>query len=867
MKRTSDSILVPFSVCQPASWSPARNGEPVTVGVPLPRQAVRSVDLLRVVRGDDSVIPLQARSLEDWPDGSVRWALLDFQADATPGIAPTYRLGLSSHSGPAPAAPVVVSTDGPGVRVETGAATFDFRPAGAFPISDLTLAPTLAEATVGKGRRPIDPSGSGLRIAIGGHRVRFEISEARVVEAGPLRAEIVLEGRARGVVPAPLTVSARVELFAGSATARIAITIRNPRRAQHPGGVWVLGDPGSVHLHAALTLTLASPVRRVDFATEAGDPMTAGTTPFEIVQESSGGEHWNGPVHRNQHGAVPWRMRGYRRRSGADDASGLRATPIVQVDTADARVAIAVPHFWENFPSAIRAADTNIEIGLFPEQGPEPVELQGGEQKTQTIAIGFDADAVSDPPLAWVHDPVLLFPPPAWSAEAGAVPYLTPRDCEPDGRYQAIVDLALDPDAGFLAKRERADEYGWRHFGDLPADHESARQPPDQPLVSHYNNQYDAIAGCAIQFLRSGDARWWRQMTEIAAHVRDIDIYHTREDKAAYNGGLFWHTEHYTDADTATHRTYPRGAHGGGPAAEHNYNVGLMLHFFLTGDRRSRRAAIGLGRWVQHMDDGRRTVLRWLSAGPTGLASASGSSDYHGPGRAAANSILACAIASRLSGDRSLLGTAEALIRRCIHPADDIETRNLLDTERRWYYTIFLQALGAYLHLKTDRGEIDAMWTHARESLLHYARWMITHERPYLERPEVLEFPTETWAAQDMRKAEVFWWAALYAAGDERPAFLAKASAFFDDSVNTLGAMPTRRFSRPLVLMMTNGYRRAWFATTPLPAAPDIDPGGLPSRRPTHFEPQRVIAVRRARILAAIAAVATLASLAAWVFW
>ena len=81
------------------------------------------------------------------------------------------------------------------------------------------------------------------------------------------------------------------------------------------------------------------------------------------------------------------------------------------------------------------------------------------------------------------------------------------------------------------------------------------------------------------------------RLGEQGAHVRDIDTYHTREDKAAYNGGVFWPTQHYTDAGTATHRTYPHGTYGGGPAAEHNYNAGFMLHFFLTGDRRSRRAA------------------------------------------------------------------------------------------------------------------------------------------------------------------------------------------------------------------------------------------------------------------------------------
>ena len=105
------------------------------------------------------------------------------------------------------------------------------------------------------------------------------------------------------------------------------------------------------------------------------------------------------------------------------------------------------------------------------------------------------------------------------------------------------------------------------------------------------------------------------------------------------------------------------------------------------------------------MDEGHRTVFRWLASGPTGLASASGSPLYHGPGRASRNSILACLHGHRLSGDRRLLEKAEELIRRCIHPSDDVPARQLFQVEQRWYYTVFLQALGEYLDYKHDLGE------------------------------------------------------------------------------------------------------------------------------------------------------------------
>ena len=105
--------------------------------------------------------------------------------------------------------------------------------------------------------------------------------------------------------------------------------------------------------------------------------------------------------------------------------------------------------------------------------------------------------------------------------------------------------------------------------------------------------------------------------TSLALHVRDIDLYHTHEDKSAYNHGLFWHTCHYVDAAMSTHRTYPpqtRGVPGGGPSGGQNYASGLMLHYFLTGDPLSRESAIELAQWTLDMDDGQQTIYRWLGS-------------------------------------------------------------------------------------------------------------------------------------------------------------------------------------------------------------------------------------------------------------
>jgi hypothetical protein len=852
----SSSIRVPLRQLATTGWGRNRQREPISLGIPLPRGSVRDAVYATLDFGDGRVGPVQVQPLETWPDGSVRWALCDFVVDVCDGrVEPAAIVfdGGADDANDDVERTLRVATNGDDVVVETGVATFSFTAGRGFPFEGPTLA----------GERGV-PRVS-LQVDIHGTTYTACITRARLHAHGALRADVLVDGRLDGPASAPIEIRARVELFAASATARLAVTLHNPKRARHAGGTWGLGDPASVLISkAALLIDMPRPAPEISCAVEAQATLQAFDAPFEIYQASSGGAAWNGPVHRNRDGRVALDFKGYRLRSGRDERRGDRATPLLLVGDTTSGVAVAVPEFWQQAPRALAVDGQRITVGLFPHQASDPHELQGGEQKTHRLVVAFSGDRVSDPPLAWCHDPTGLTPPPEWHAVAGSLPGVLPTSLDPHVDYQALVDEALDPAHGFGAKREHADEFGWRNFGDVPADHESAFQPPDRSFVSHYNNQYDAIAGFAIQFMRTGDGRWHQMMDELARHVRDIDIYHTVEDKSAYNGGLFWHTQHYVDAGLSTHRTYPPGgASSGGPSAEHNYNAGLLWHHRLTGDPASRDAAIGLGQWVLDMDDGRRTLFRWLDRGATGLANLT--AGYYGPGRGAGHSILALVVAHRLTGEERFLEKADELIRRTAHPEDDIDALDLLDAERRWSYTAFLQALGIYLEYKEERGEGDASFDYARLCLLHYARWMCVHEVPYLDRPEKLEYPTETWAAQDLRKSEVFLWAVRYGGLNERGSFLDRATFFFRYAVDALMRLPTHVFTRPTVLVISFGARQGWFErySDTLPIYPAVGSRVRPLPRP--FVPQKTRALRRARRLAVVCAIGAIAAILTFV--
>jgi hypothetical protein len=789
-------------------------------------------------------VPVDVSVIERWRDGTIRWALLDFQVRGRARHQRTFTLEAGDRALD-DATISVLEARGSAV-VNTGVVTFVMA-AGpdVFTVcreASLTDSPEIARAT--------------MHVALAdGSEVTAAFTDVGVTHAGHLRTTVQLKGELRVSRRRRLRIIVELQFFAGSSAVRAAVAIHNPHRAHHPGGIWELGDPGSILIReVALRVKMREAFTSAEYTVTADGAPSLAHLPFELYQDSSGGEQWSHVNHITRDGDVAATFRGYRVRAGKDITYGWRATPSLTTRSPHACAGIAVEHFWQNCPVGLAAENDTLSFNMLSREHAACHELQGGERKTFRCVLRFGDDPCAQDARHWGTAPAIARLMPSAYAAAKAIPFISPAADDIDPRYRTLVHAALNGPSSFERKREVIDEYGWRNFGDLYADHENAYSGEPQPIVSHYNNQYDAIAGFACQFMRTGDERWFRHLTELAAHVRDIDIYHTDDDKAAYNHGLFWNTSHYVAAGRCTHRAFPRHPRvsGGGPSNEHNYTTGLMLHWLMTGDTQSREAVLELAGWVMAMDDGSQNVLRWVCRGATGLASHTHTPDFHGPGRGAGHSILALLDGHRVSQERRFLSKAEELIRRCAHPADDIQSLQLLDAERRWSYTAYLQALGRYLDYKATLGENDDAYAYARATLVHYATWMSAHEYPYLEKPEILEYPTETWAAQDLRKADVFAYAAGHTEGRLRERFLADAKRFVDTSFSTLLAAESRALARPLVLLLSHGFMHMHTRAAecrPRPEGPTV------FAPPVRFIPQRARVKQRLAVAASVAVI------------
>jgi hypothetical protein len=782
---------------------------PLTFGLTLPTGAWRDGPAIVRLSDHAAPAPAQTRVLSRWPDESVKWLLVHCLLRPTDAQTAELVLHTSPPDGDRALQLEAKRAKVDEIMVNTGLARFRLTVGDSF----LASSPTAVKSEFSLQLcRLICTNRSGKPTAARVERLHIE-------EAGPVTTAIGIEGKFGRRWD--LEFSGSLRFYAGTSLVRIEITAKNPRRARHAGGYWDLGDPGSALLKGlSIELeTTAAPDRQIQWLEQTDSILhkTRGDR-LEILQESSGGVNWNSRNHVNRDGQVPLRYSGYKVHAAEGESGGWRASPVVCLSSSDGYIACALEEFWEKFPSAIEVDGRVLVAHLWPRHWSDLHELQAGEHCTRVLwlELGRNAQSACER-LAWVHSPPLVTAAPNWIAESGAVPFFPSRKTTIRHESKSIIRNAIEGDQSFFAKREAIDEYGWRNFGDMWADHEQAFADDPQPVISHYNNQYDILHGLLIQFLASGDRRFWQLADPLARHVMDIDVYHTERDKSAYNGGLFWHTAHYHSAATSTHRcvsTAMRGskipAPGTGPCNEHNYTSGLLLYYYLTGCERARQTVVGFTEWVMAMDEGGRHVLGVLSDQPTGDASRTCSGDYHGPGRGAANSINALLDGWLLTGDDRYRDKIDELIRRCIHPADDVPARRLEHAELRWSYTVFLQALVRFLDVTRDRNDFAQLRVYAQASLLHYARWMTAHERFYLDDADQLEYPTETWAAQELRKGTTLLMAARLAAVREADCFRNRGLEILDRAWQSLVSFESCHFTRPTAIVLQQVYLESY---------------------------------------------------------
>jgi hypothetical protein len=789
-----------------------RTNQPIRIGIPFARGEVTDLSHLKLLDDSNRQISFQAKPTAHWDEQSIRWALFDFKASILANCQNEYRLVSDTsdqNNNPEPNR-IDYQNNNDHIIINTGAATFHVAKNTFLPFSE-----------VWKDNKKLavkyfcwqlqDITRQGFEAII--EDIEFpENHEAQ-------RSTFYFKGCFKGETgQSNLRFNATLTFFIDSALCEMEMTLHNPKAAKHKGGFWDLGDSGSEYfksLSLSIKLDEQPEVHWKDLSEDKFLSIKGNS--IRLYQDSSGGENWNHHIHIDKSNNSTVSFKGYQ--LSVDDqviTQGDRASPVFSLmHQQKVFLSASIKNFWQNFPKALSIEGNELRIEIFPETLKTDYELQGGEQKTHSVYLDF---GYNHHQLEQLLKRVNITIPLEHYQQSQAMPWL-PQSYQPNALYKLIRE-GIDGDRDFFWKREKSDEYGWRNFGELWADHETLEHGNDDSLVSHYNNQYDPIYGFARQYILTGDQRWQTLTEDLVRHVLDIDIYHTNLDRTEYNQGLFWHTDHYLDGTYCTHRTFSirhlNSDHveqsGGGPGTEHCYTSGLMMHYFMTGNSASKQAVIQLAKWAKLSNEGNNTLVErlidFLRKDIPAIKRLL-KKDYvfkykFALSRATGNYLNTLLDYYLLETKPEILEKAANVIQETLSPNDPIDERQLMtDIESNWHYTVLLQSLYRYLYIKESFNELDEAYQYALASFKHYAKWVYDNEQPFLESADQLVYPNDTWVAQDLRKASILMIYTKYCDVDSKHKVLKKADTF-KDTIAEHFSNTNNRTTRIMALLIQN---------------------------------------------------------------
>ncbi len=228
---TAREALCRALVTEPAGL--ARVREPLTFGVPFQQGVVHDVAALRCWRvTTGAALPVQARVLSRWPDGSVRWALVDTQLALEARGRVQLAVGRAADLAPTPATWQLP----PGIDLATSRRIVLGDGTTEWPLIERGAPGTVGgDRVAGLAPRLVDRFGH----LYGGV---LDLRSVQLLESGPLRLCFLIRGEHRsldgkGLAEGFHTFAARVSVLAGCERARVQWTLENSPLTDPPGAL------------------------------------------------------------------------------------------------------------------------------------------------------------------------------------------------------------------------------------------------------------------------------------------------------------------------------------------------------------------------------------------------------------------------------------------------------------------------------------------------------------------------------------------------------------------------------------------------------------------------------------------------------
>ena len=566
----------------------ARAGEVASRAVPFGMGRLQSPEQVSMTTSDGQAVPCQVRAFAHWPDGSIQSAVVSFPVDVAQKANAEYELHYGTKVVSAAIAnPLRVEESADRFRIDTGRLLVEIpRTTG-----------EIVSAVAVDGKRIAIPSGQswGLELETeDGRLLRSDgqtVSSCTVAEAGPLRAVVVKAGTLADNSGETIDYRYELHFIHGSAEVRCFPRFSNTTVSD---GLFI----------KRLSLKLPWQTERsvAYYATSENSP------PVRVESK--------GALDLYQHTEDRLSITGEGIPSGAALSRAVgRMTGWMVLDGA-VPLKVGLRHAWEMYPKRIHM-DGGLVLDLvppplseedIPEAARKPLEvaerpiggvgypqalgrpgvfrLAVGESISHELWLSFDSgdSRPVEEQFAAGLNPLRAWPDPAYVAKTRVFCQFHPTDPKLFPRYEEAVDKAYEV---FMKRRRDRKQYGMENFGD------DTFEWGYGPVYTFWSNQEDdRTHGMLMQYVRSGDHRWWALGEQAARHYRDVDLVAASPKRPGDIGGPIHHnSRHFVSKGWVADHT--RSV----PDTGHSWSEGLVDYWLLTGDLLAGEAVVRMGDW------------------------------------------------------------------------------------------------------------------------------------------------------------------------------------------------------------------------------------------------------------------------------
>ena len=564
----------------------ATSGAPFSSGVPFPRGAVSTVDHLRVETTSGTEVPANYWKLVSWPDGSVKVALISF----TPSPAGDTYANTVVQYGPAvthvASGPVQVTQDGSSLTVTTDVLKLQFSKTR-FSILEQAWTDVNDNGTFDTNEKWLT-SAADLEVLDRKTQKIFRSSlwtsadgyTPTLVESGPRKATILLEGRLKGEGGAQtadgdatlLQAKVWLTVFAGSTQIRVQTTLVDTKSRPTETFSDRILKISSIALNLPLTLT---------------DPSYAAGGESGTVYQGTVG----GGAHLLQDATATFSSQFSYVFNYSGVGSGAKAPGWMDVSDSGRGVTMALRHFWQSYPHKLAMqGDGAMRVEFLPADSPNYLwTVYPGVGKTYEAFLDFHAGGYGTSvrrraEIALAYP--LLIADTTWYAQTQVFGPISPKS-DRSGDWELRVENQYNCTVLRQGCSIYPLPYGQRNFGDFQQGFATSSSGVFSPIYG--DGHYEDAHGMLLQFARTGERKWFDAATPYARHHYDFDVMHTENPPRypGYPAGMIhWHgTNEHEGVNIEMGHVVPGG---------------LDDYFYLTGDPRALDVLREQGNWMEY---------------------------------------------------------------------------------------------------------------------------------------------------------------------------------------------------------------------------------------------------------------------------